>query len=544
MIIRVNFYTLLSTLALSLCLIGSTLSGQNIAAPTDNSIDNSWIVKFEADNTRASEALLDHPLINEVILLSEQFGLYEVKTTESVSKESISKVLQPLSPIRYYASGGSLTMRGITPNDQLYPRQWNMDIINMPDVWEITTGGQTSNGNEIVVAVIDDGFQKDHIDLRDNLWTNLGETPNDGIDNDGNGVIDDYQGYNVDTDNDDIIPLSHGTRVAGIIGSKGDNEEGVTGINWNVRILPISGVGFIPEVIKSMDYIIRMKELYLSSNGTRGANILVSNLSLGKDRSFPENHPDWCDLYDAAGAVGILSVAAVPNEFYNVDVEGDLPSLCQSDFLITTTNTSIDDERVPESAVGPLNVDLGAPGENVTSTTLNNEYQTISGTSGSSPHVAGLAALLFSSCDKLSDLTMSDPPAAALVVKDVLLGGVVQKTSLENTLSKGRLDALGSFLKLEEYCTDSQSTELSIRSASTEGQTLTVHYNTDIFEVHNYTIFNILGQKIMTAEFRPMLFEEKSFVVDLSSIETNGNYILTIRNEKNKASQVIPIFNN
>jgi len=544
MIIRVNFYTLLSTLALSLCLIGSTLSGQNIAAPIDNSIDNSWIVKFEADYTRASEALLDHPLINEVILLSEQFGLYEVKTTESVSKESISKVLQPLSPIRYYASGGPLTMRGITPNDQLYPRQWNMDIINMPDVWEITTGGQTSNGNEIVVAVIDDGFQKDHIDLRDNLWTNLGETPNDGIDNDGNGVIDDYQGYNVDTDNDDIIPLSHGTRVAGIIGSKGDNEEGVTGINWNVRILPISGVGFIPEVIKSMDYIIRMKELYLSSNGTRGANILVSNLSLGKDRSFPENHPDWCDLYDAAGAVGILSVAAVPNEFYNVDVEGDLPSLCQSDFLITTTNTSIDDERVPESAVGPLNVDLGAPGENVTSTTLNNEYQTISGTSGSSPHVAGLAALLFSSCDKLSDLTMSDPPAAALVVKDVLLGGVVQKTSLENTLSKGRLDALGSFLKLEEYCTDSQSTELSIRSASTEGQTLTVHYNTDIFEVHNYTIFNILGQKLMTAEFRPMLFEEKSFVVDLSSIETNGNYILTIRNEKNKASQVIPIFNN
>ncbi len=539
MIIRLNFLILILGLTLSF-----SLEGQEGVITGDSSVDDSWIVKLDRSIAPRSGELLDHPLITEIDLLSDQFGLYEVNTVKPVSKQAMNEILTPWSPLRFYASDGPLTLRGLTPDDKLYPRQWNMDIIRMPDVWEITTGGSTINGDEIVVAVIDDGFQKDHVDLRDNLWSNLGEIPNDGLDNDSNGVIDDFQGYNVDTDNDDIIPLSHGTRVAGIIGGKGDNEEGVTGVNWNVKILPISGVGFIPEVIKSMDYIIRMKELYLSSNGTKGANILVSNLSLGKDRSFPESHPDWCDLYDAAGAVGILSVAAVPNEFYNVDVEGDLPSLCQSDFLITTTNTSIDDERVQQSAVGPLNVDLGAPGENVTSTSLNNDYQTISGTSGSSPHVAGLAALLFSSCDKLSELTKSDPPAAALVVKDVILSGVIQKSSLENTLSGGRLDALGSFLKLEEYCTDSQSTQLSIRSSSTEGQTLTVNYNTDIFEVHNYSIFNMQGQKLLTDEFRPVLFEEKTFTVDLGIIETNGNYILTINNEKNKVSQVFSVFSN
>ena len=526
-----NFFLII---LLFLCI---NVEGQAIELDTETN----WIVKLQDSQTRSSERLLDHPMVTEIDIISERFRLIEVKTVEPLTREKMETILEDWNPIRFYPSGGPLSTRENIPDDDLFPRQWSLETINMPDVWEFTTGGRTTGGNEVVVAVIDDGFDVEHADLRENIWVNEAEIPQDGIDNDDNGVIDDYIGFNVVTDNDDLMAFSHGTRVAGIIGSKGNNDEGVAGVNWNVKILPIGGVNVIPQIMKSMDYIITMKELYVSSNGARGANILVTNLSLGKDRVFPESFPDWCELYDAAGQVGILSVAAAPNDFYNVDREGDLPSLCQSEFLITTTNTNREDVLAAGSAVGPINVDLGAPGVSVLSTSINDDYQPLTGTSASSPHVAGVAALLFSSCQKLSDLTVSDPASAALVVRDVILNGVEQKNSLRNTASGGRLDALGAFFNLEEFCSNSESRDLVIISAHIEARNLTVDYNTNSFEQHNYVIFNMLGQRILSDDFRPVLFEEKQIDIDITNIETTGNYILTIFNDSFKASHVFTV---
>ena len=513
----------------------------NASAQTSIDSDSRWVVKLEDSELKSSENLLNHPLINEIDLISERFGLIEVRTTESLTRDKVGTVLKNWNPIRFYPAGAPLTHRENLPDDNLFASQWSMETINMPEVWEFTTGGETTGGDEIVVAVIDDGFDLDHIDLRDNIWINRGEIKDDGLDNDGNGVIDDYKGFNVVTDNDDIPSLSHGTRVAGIIGGKGNNSEGIAGINWNVKILPIGGVNLIPQVMKGMDYIIRMKQLYISSNGERGANILVTNLSLGKDRVFPENFPDWCELYDAAGEVGILNVAAAPNDFYNVDIEGDLPSLCQSDFLITATNTNKSDVLATESALGPINIDLGAPGVNIISTSINNDYRNISGTSGSSPHVAGVAALLFSSCEKLSDLAKSEPASAALVIRDVILNGVQDIPSLTNTATGGRLDAFGSFLKLEEFCSDSESRDLTIISSFQDASNLTVDYNTNLFETHTYVIYNMLGQKILTGEFRPELFEAKQLDIELTQIQSTGNYIITIFNDSVIASHIFTV---
>ena len=529
--IRINDFTIFFFLVLSLAI---NVGAQNQEIYTDNS----WIVKLQDTQVKSSENLLSHPLVNEIDILSEQFGLFEVKTTQAISKNKMESVLQNLNPIRFYPSGAPLLIRENIPDDSLFPSQWSMETINMPDVWKFTSGGLTAGGEEIVVAVIDDGFDVNHIDLRDNIFVNRAEIQNDGLDNDGNGVIDDYIGYNVVTGNDDLVALSHGTRVAGIIGGKGNNEEGVAGINWNVKILPIGGVNLIPQVIKSMDYIIRMKQLYISSNGTRGANILVTNLSLGKERAFPESFPDWCDLYDAAGELGILSIAAAPNCFYNVDVEGDLPSLCQSDFLITTTNSNQEDLLAISSGVGPINIDLAAPGVNVISTSIGDDYRNITGTSGSSPHVAGVAALLFSSCNKLADLIETEPASAALIVRDVILNGVEQSPSFSNTASGGRLNALGAFLQLEEFCSNSESKDLEIINSFVDNRNLAVDYNTNDFNQHNYAIYNLNGQKVLEGEFRPVLFEEKQINIDLTQIQTTGNYILTITNSSTKASQL------
>jgi len=138
-----------------------------------------------------------------------------------------------------------------TPNDPAYINQADMNLIGMPAAWDITTGGVTAEGDTIVVAVIDQGFQVDHEDLVDNIWLNHFEIPGDGIDNDLNGYTDDHRGYSVVTDNDAHTVNSHGTSVCGIIGARGNNGKGAAGVNWHVKLMLVSGADFESRVIES-----------------------------------------------------------------------------------------------------------------------------------------------------------------------------------------------------------------------------------------------------------------------------------------------------
>ncbi|MBW1296085.1 S8 family peptidase [Aquimarina litoralis] len=341
-----------------------------------------------------------------------------------------------------------ISKRATVPNDTDFNRQWQYfqaddKDIDADEAWDITTGGTTANGHEIVVAVIDDGIQFDHPDMQDNIWMNTQEIAGNGIDDDGNGYIDDVRGWNTATNDDNVGDLGHGTPVSGIIGAKGNNNIGVAGVNWDVKVMAIDGgTGVEEEVIRAYSYVLDNRKLYNETNGAKGAFVVATNASWGVDFGQPADAPLWCALYDTLGENGILNAGATINDDQDVDVVGDLPTACPSDFLITVTNMNQNDEKVQFAGYGKTTIDLGAHGENAYTITSGSGYGGFGGTSGATPHVAGAIALLYSAPnDSFAELAISDPEEAARRVRGYILDNVDPKTSIENiTTTGGRLN--------------------------------------------------------------------------------------------------------
>jgi len=245
---------------------------------------NIWLLSF--DNTTLKE--------NDV--------LGHVKARSGVMEAQLNHILKD---------------RGTIPNDPDIGQQWHWinngqsggtsdADVDADLAWDLTTGGVTANGDTIVVAVIDSGADFDHPDLITNYWRNRGEIQDNGIDDDGNGYIDDYLGWNDIQDNDNIPVGSHGTQVAGMIGAIGDNYTKGTGINWNVKIMNIIRKDLTEAgVISAYTYALTQRELYNQTNGSSGAFVVATNSSWGIDNGNPNNTPLWCDFYNTLGASGI-----------------------------------------------------------------------------------------------------------------------------------------------------------------------------------------------------------------------------------------------
>lgn len=357
------------------------------------------------------------------------------------------------------------------PNDTLFPFQWqylndgsNGGVedadIDMELAWDITTGGATMNGDSIVIAIVDDGFDITHPDFGDNLWINKQEIPNNGQDDDNNGYIDDIMGWNAYEDNGDITDNgwggSHGTSVAGVVGAKGNNTTGVSGVNWDVKLMIVAGGGSTQsDALAAYAYPYSMRKLYNESNGNKGAYIVGINSSWGRDFGKPSDAPLWCAMYDSMGMQGILNVGATANINVDVEIDGDLPSRCVSNYLVIVTNMDKNDMKVSNAAYGKNSVDLGAPGRNiytVESGTL--RYSYFGGTSAASPHVAGTIGLLYAAaCDKVFKMEEKNPDSAVLLMKEFILNGVDKKAGLENTTSSGgRLNIYNSLMEMDKYC--------------------------------------------------------------------------------------------
>lgn len=356
-----------------------------------------------------------------------------------------------------------VTERATTPNDPNFSQQWALNNtgqtggtvdadVDAPEAWDIATGGMASMGDQVVVAIIDGGFDIAHQDL--NFWKNTEEVAGNGVDDDGNGYIDDYDGWNSYNHNGTITSASHGTHVAGIAAARGNNGVGVSGVNWGVKLMAVQGSSSTEAVtVESYGYVLEQRARYNESNGLHGAFVVATNSSFGVDYGQPANYPLWCAMYDSMGIQGILSAAATANVNLNVDTQGDIPTACPSPYLIAVTNTTNTDVRNSGAAYGLTCIDLGAPGTSVYSTLPGNTYGNNTGTSMASPHVAGAVGLLFSAaCPTFIAAYKANPGPMALMIKQYILDGTDPNTSLAGmTVSGGRLNLYGALQELQSY---------------------------------------------------------------------------------------------
>lgn len=424
------------------------------------------------------------------------------------------------------------------PDDPEFSRQWGLLKIGADKVWEISTGGRTARGDDIVVAVLDSGFDIDHEDLRDNIWVNRGEVPADGIDNDGNGLIDDVRGWNfVDSSAMHRID-QHGLSVAGIVGARGNNGIGVTGVNWDVQLMVLD-IRFVDQIIAAYTYVVEQRDRYNKSNGREGAFVVATNASFGQNKTFCEEQPVWGGMYDLLGQVGVLSTAGAANNAWDIEEEGDMPTTCPSEYLLTVLNTNEADERHQGSAYGQVSIDMGAPGQGSYTTKPFNNYGLFNGNSAAVPHLAGAVASLYSlPCEAIAESALDDPAATARQIGQALLDGVTIVPGLEEyTATGGRLNLFQSMEIVQDLCggTTGPLDLLSLAPNPVHDE-LRVIFETPDFEPCEFRVYNMMGQEIFRDEVIPSRFSTKQYRIPTWQWAP-GVYVVSIRRGKEVVSE-------
>lgn len=427
--------------------------------------------------------------------------------------------------------------RSVEPDDAEWWRQGDMVLINAPTIWEATTGGLTPQGDTIVVAVLEKGALLTHPDLAPNRWWNWHDTKN-GVDDDGNGYVDDFGGWNPQTGGDDTGNNSfHGTAVHGIVGARGNNQIGIAGVNWNVKLMNISGMDLESQIIEGYVYVFRVRKAYNQTNGAKGAFVVATNASFGFDNWKAADHPIWCAMYDSLGTVGVLSVAATANQPVDVDVVGDMPTTCPSEYLISVTNINKNGVKETSAAYGKVHVDLGAPGTGTYSTYNSGgaaspvpSYNTINGCSAAAPHVTGGVALLYSlDCKTFTSDAVSNPSACARRVRDIIFDNVAPNPSLEGiTVTGGHLDLGRALAGVRDLCDGATVGPLKITEVrSLANGKWRLYYQIPNFLPFQFRVFNMLGQLVHEQTLLPQQFGENYVEYD-PSLLPRAVYVLAI----------------
>ncbi|MEZ4907748.1 MAG: S8 family serine peptidase [Saprospiraceae bacterium] len=417
----------------------------------------------------------DSELINEIksnLGIPDNVEIQTISTSPLKIKKIIidsdknsSKIINYLSKSRNIKNvqfNHKIQLRA-TPNDSLYTDQWYLNNtgqsggqvdadIDADLAWDLMNSNVTPLGDTIVICVVDDGCDISHEDLQGNIWTNYNEIPDNGIDDDGNNYVDDYHGYNPVSENGDIPSGTHGTAVCGLIGAKANNEIGIAGINWNIKVMPVYNGDTYADILAAYSYAYSMRKLYNETNGAKGAFIVATNSSFGIDYAKPSEYPLWCSMYDSLGSVGIINIVATTNLNLDVDAYGDVPSACPSDYMVAVTNMNMYNSKVSSAGYGAENVDVGSYGENVITIRPSNQYTSFSGTSAATPVATGIVGLIYSYGEKLNEIAKSSPPSAALLVKQSILDGVKSNNNLKNkTVAEGVVNAYNSMKAIKIY---------------------------------------------------------------------------------------------
>lgn len=349
---------------------------------------------------------------------------------------SIAKNLVTKDYIQY-VEANYIVFTNETPNDPRFEETWGLHNtgengnkkdadIDAAEAWNINKESKNT-----VVAVIDTGVDYTHEDIAENYWNNPGEVgldqdgldkKNNGKDDDENGYIDDWRGWNfIENNNNPMDDNGHGTHCSGTIAAVGDNNIGVAGVNWSgsvvgIKFLSASGSGTLANAVKSIEYATKL-----------GVN-LTSNSWGGGGHS-----PTMEAAIKEANKNGILFIAAAGNSASNNDENPHYPSNYQVENVISVAASDSEDKIAGFSNYGLQTVHLSAPGVGILSTTPGNQYQVFSGTSMATPHVAGAVALLKSTYKALDSKQ----------IKERILNSVDHLTQLQNiTITGGRLNLL------------------------------------------------------------------------------------------------------
>ena len=286
----------------------------------------------------------------------------------------------------------------VQPNDPRLQEQWALSEISAPRAWARTKGS-----DEIVVAVLDSGVEYTHVDLVNNIWTRpMNVAPYRDRDL---GTIDDVHGYNAITnDGEPMDENGHGTFCAGIIAAECGNTAGVCGVNWKTQIMPLKfmnagGFGYVADAVEAINYALDRKRA--------GVNLRIINASWGLNQSSRALE----DVIRKAYEAGILFVAASGSTNANNDATPRYPAGYDLRNIISVAATDRDDSLAPFSNYGARRVHLAAPGKDILTTALGNDYEQHSRTSMAAPVVAGVAALALSvrpdlSVDELRSLLL------------------------------------------------------------------------------------------------------------------------------------------
>lgn len=412
-------------------------------AAKPESVPGEYVVSFK--NNKAPLAYLGQNLAkqisSEVSIISNTLRVAHVKLNSVANENDLIANIKNNPNVSivepnfiYHASYGFNKS-----NDPLFGKLWGISNSGQPDsagqtgipgvdinateAWKVQTGSKN-----VIIAVIDTGINYKSADLKDNMWINEKESNGKkGVDDDGNGFVDDIYGWNfVKNNSNPLDDQGHGSHCSGTIGAKGNDGKGIVGVNWNTRLMALkfldsNGSGSLDNALKAIDYATK-----------NGAKVMSNSWGGG---GFSETLKQAIERSNQAGAIFI---AAAGNESNNNDESPSYPASYDVPNIISVAAIDNQGKLANFSNYGKNLVHIAAPGVNIFSTT-NKGYDSWSGTSMATPHVSGVAGLMFSQYPEMTNLQ----------VKDLILKTARPLKGLKNKVkTAGLVDAYAALMQI------------------------------------------------------------------------------------------------